>query len=64
MTKASCDGSALDCNKAIKEILRLENRWEELKEWLESYNNPSYTLGKPTIYQAVQKKMKEMEEND
>ena len=34
MTKASCDGFALDCNKAIKEILRLENRWEELKNWV------------------------------
>ena len=26
-----CDGSALDCNKAIKEILRLENRWKKLE---------------------------------
>ena len=33
MTK-TCDGSALDCNKAIKEILRLENRWFDLKNWV------------------------------
>jgi hypothetical protein len=34
MTKASCDGSKSDCNKAIKEILKLENRWEELKRYV------------------------------
>lgn len=39
MTKASCDGSALDCNKAIKEILRLEKRWEELKRTLSTTNS-------------------------
>ena len=35
MTKASCDGSKSDCNKAIKEILRLEKRWRLLKERIE-----------------------------
>jgi hypothetical protein len=46
----------------ISALKKKGEKWEELKEWLESYNNPSYTLGKPTVYQAVQKKMKELEE--
>jgi hypothetical protein len=47
MTKASCDGSALDCNKAIKEIRRLENRWEELKRLVSTSNSEDVLIDGP-----------------
>lgn len=44
MTKASCDGSKSDCNKAIKEILRLEKRWKTLRSELETFINKVKSL--------------------
>ena len=39
-----CDGSRSDCNKAIKEILRLEKRWEALRNELETFINKVKSL--------------------
>jgi hypothetical protein len=69
MTKASCDGSALDCNKAIKEILRLENRWFDLKNWvadtgISPKDSPSkdYQVGHNEALEGILHYMKNLEE--
>ena len=35
MKTPQCDGSKTDCNRAIKEIIRLEGRWSTLKSRIE-----------------------------
>ena len=37
-----CDGSASDCNRAIKEIIRLEGRWSMLKQLVGDYSAKVY----------------------